>query len=292
MKRATVCQSGIVRVWNFDAMHMNAVCEQTYSIRNSSGKVSAIGWTCDNKYLIVGTTTNKLLIYLIQPFKLIKALFIPNESSSNHAKKPSIILKQVPQKSELPIIKVICSSFNGKLCAIGYGRKGYILDLRKGKRQFSLWDLDTIQMRDHISHMYMSKDNLWLCVISEKYETQYFNVAMGENILKPATTLPPWTIEWWPKLPLTNWSLQGLYQEEWKEDELNDGDCLIDRALAASGDKFGIVRLHTFPALTKQPLFCALHHSTPVTSLFFLKDEKHLITINGNDKSIFCWRIE
>ncbi|ETO19293.1 hypothetical protein RFI_17937 [Reticulomyxa filosa] len=279
-KRATVCKNGVVRVWNFDPSRFTAVCEQTYSIRNSNGKISAIGWTADNKHLIVGTTSNKLLIYLTEPFKLIKTVFIPNDLNS--LKKSSIdassTLQQGTQKSELPTIKVICCSFNGKLCAIGYGRKGYILDLRKGKTQFSLWDFNTIETHHPISHM--------------RYETQYFTLSMNKNTLRPTPMLPPWTTEWWPKLPLTNWSLQGFYQDQWKDNELNDGDCLAGHSLAVSGDKFGNIRLHAFPVLTPQALCCVSHHSTPVTSLFFLKDEKYFVSVNGHNKSVFCWKVE
>ena len=55
----------------------------------------------------------------------------------------------------------------------------------------------------------------------------------------------------WAGDPLiAGWDTEGLYQQGWDGTDLNDATLTSDRKFVCSGDDFGCVRLHAYPAVS------------------------------------------
>lgn len=77
---------------------------------------------------------------------------------------------------------------------------------------------------------------------------------ISQKSFKRSSLLPSPQLCWWPTVPLTSWYMKGLWQaEDWDERELISADVAqigeSNELYAVSYDIFGILRLHSFPAL-------------------------------------------
>lgn len=88
-------------------------------------------------------------------------------------------------------------------------------------------------------------------IINRTYETWYYTLNKRNHSLKETKKLPDPSTSWWPRIPITSWFLKGLYQFAWSDIEsLIDADVSLESKVAISCDKYGVIRLHRFPALT------------------------------------------
>jgi len=70
----------------------------------------------------------------------------------------------------------------------------------------------------------------------------------------------------------------------------------VDRAkggdVIAAADDFGRVTLRHYPALLPTAIASvSMGHSSHVTNVRFTAGDRHLISVGGNDKSVFQWRV-
>merc|ERR1719300_326583 len=86
----------------------------------------------------------------------------------------------------------------------------------------------------------------------------------------------------------------GLFQSDvgWYGTDLNC--CSRSRAdipLIVSGDDFGVVRLHRYPAIKEEAHWEFTGHGAFVVGCKFTTDAKRVITVGGGDRAIFQWRV-
>ena len=78
--------------------------------------------------------------------------------------------------------------------------------------------------------------------------------------------------------------------------DINAVDRSPDKTLLATGDDFGKVKLFHFPCLTDGGSMCTVYsgHSSHVTNVRWVNqpksDQQYLISLGGEDKSIFQWK--
>merc|ERR1712087_902362 len=101
----------------------------------------------------------------------------------------------------------------------------------------------------------------------------------------------PDEVKWADDPLIAGWDTQGLYQKGWDGTDLNDATLTSDGKLIASGDDYGCVRLHNYPAV--DPSVCLEYrgHAEFVVGVEFLRDDSQLITCGGNDMAIFQWKV-
>ena len=87
------------------------------------------------------------------------------------------------------------------------------------------------------------------------------------------------------------WDTQGLYQKGWDGTDLNDATLTSDGKLIASGDDYGCVRLHNYPAIDQTACNEYHGHAEFVVGVEWLRDDSQLITCGGNDMAIFQWKL-
>jgi WD40 repeat protein len=107
---------------------------------------------------------------------------------------------------------------------------------------------------------------------------------------------------WFPNTCPLSWSSQGIWP---KDGDLTDVNACMQRGVGKSGmegpsgygllvtaDDFGKVKLFNSPSLS----WCAPHmvhrgHSSHVTNVCFNSDGSRVISIGGNDRCAFVWRV-
>jgi len=106
------------------------------------------------------------------------------------------------------------------------------------------------------------------------------------------TKIPDPDLVQWDGDPLVaGWDVVGLYQRGWDGTDLNDTALTSDSTLIASGDDFGTVRLHNYPAVDPEACRTYNGHAEFVVGLDFLADDSYLFTVGGADMSIFQWKL-
>merc|ERR1712100_151730 len=127
----------------------------------------------------------------------------------------------------------------------------YIFDISKMK--LDCWKRGLSEVAAP-SHLQFSADHTMLRVFTRDYEISHWELDSDRRRGKRYTYLPdPDEVKWAGDPLIAGWDVQGLYQEEWDGTDLNDAAVLSsgDSPLIASGDDYGWVRLHNYPALAR-----------------------------------------
>jgi microtubule-associated protein-like 6 len=141
----------------------------------------------------------------------------------------------------------------------------------------------------YITHIDFSRDGRILQSNCGAYELLFCEAATGRQITAASSLRDELWTTWTCTL---GWPVQGIWPA------LSDGTDVnaVDRAhsghLLATGDDFGKVRLYRYPCCTDKPAAALEHsgHSSHVTNVRWTAGDEYLISLGGNDKSIFQWK--
>eukprot|EP01084_Bolivina_argentea_P273583 466066_1 len=128
--------------------------------------------------------------------------------------------------------------------------------------------------------------------LTRDYEIAHWTLDAKKKKGKFLTKQPdPDDTEWADDPLIAGWDTQGLYQSGWDGTDLNDATVTSDNKLIASGDDYGCVRLHNYPAVDPENCIEYHGHAEFVVGVEFLRDDSQLITCGGNDMAIFQWKV-
>src|SRR5690606_20003827 len=93
-------------------------------------------------------------------FKHVKTITIPTYEENNN---------------KFTNINCIICSYNSKIILVGYGNTILIYNLNNNFKKWSNINNNFIKFNDneYIQHIYVSTNNQWVCLISNKYNTKY-----------------------------------------------------------------------------------------------------------------------
>lgn len=91
---------------------------------------------------------------------------------------------------------------------------------------------------------------------------------------------------------MLGWPVQGIFPPCSDGTDINSVDRTKDGTILATGDDFGMIKLFRFPNFKKSSYNKFNGHSSHVTNVRFTVHDDFLISIGGNDKSIFQWKHE
>jgi len=142
------------------------------------------------------------------------------------------------------------------------------------------------------TNVQFSADGKIVKALTRDYEIVHHSLDAEAKKAKFMATQPdPDNVKWADDPLIAGWDTQGLYQKGWDGTDLNDATLTNDGKLIASGDDYGCVRLHNYPAV--DPSVCLEYrgHAEFVVGVEFLRDDSQLITCGGNDMAIFQWKV-
>lgn len=89
------------------------------------------------------------------------------------------------------------------------------------------------------------------------------------------------------------WPVQGIWQDGADGSDINSVDRSNSQTLVATADDFGLVKLFRYPCVDEASEYKAFTgHSSHVTNVRWTVDDDTLISVGGNDKCMFIWKVE
>jgi WD40 repeat protein/Ca2+-binding EF-hand superfamily protein len=211
----------------------------------------------------IGTKNGKVLIWDYTSFKQTKEL--------------------ATSKKEISVIKY--SPDSAYLAVGAHDSVIYLYDVAKG------YTLIKTMKGDHstITHLDYSTNGRTLQSTCTSMELLYWNLPDCKQNTSGASANRD---EEWASWSCTiGWPVQGVYPPCADGTDVNSVCRNKTKEVIATADDFGMVKLFRYPCLKGSLFSKYVGHSSHVTGVDFTYNDKYLISIGGNDKSIFQWSV-
>ena len=253
-KYFTIGQDKLLAVWDISNRKMINSC-------NIEKEGMTIACSPDGNELAIGCKEGELIIY-----------------DANNLRKIQLI-KETVRKS----ISDVKYSPDGNLLAAGGIDKDtdgfmhiFIYDCKNKYKMIK--KLKGHQAR--VTHIDWSEDNEYIQSNSAAYELLYHSIDNGQQI----TSWYTWTC-------VLGWPVQGIWPPCASGDDINSCDVDKTKKVIVTSDDYGKVKLFRYPSPVERAVYNQYNgHSSHVTTVRFMKDNKHVISVGGNDKSIFQFK--
>ena len=258
----TVGEDKLLGVWDIQTMKLkqwSILEEEATSIDISpNGKELAIGCESGNFYIYEASTLKKKL------------------------KKKETVTKAVEEVKYSPC---------GNYLAVGGIDKDtdgfmhiFIFDVKNNYKRYK-------KMKGHqsrITHIDWSSDSDFIQSNSQAYELLYHSTSSGAQITKITSMRD---IEWHTWTCVLGWPVQGIWPECASGDDINACDIDKTKRYIVTSDDYSKVKLFRYPSPVERAAFLQYNgHSSHVTCVRFLSDNKHVISIGGLDKAVFQFK--
>ena len=139
----------------------------------------------------------------------------------------------------------------------------------------------------YITHFDFSSDNLFLQSNCGGYELLFFDAHTGAQ----KTSAPAMKdVDWATWTCVLGWPVQGIWAAGAVGADINAVDRSHSRTDIVTSDDFGKVKLFRYPCVQDKSLFHLYNgHSSHVTNIRFSRDDSFVVSVGGNDRSIFQW---
>lgn len=321
---ATASSDRTIRLWN------NVVKAQL-SLTKLTDSASSLAFTPDGKALAVGTETGELLVISFGallhtttlPVSDLGVSFDDVNGVHNNEKQWQVLLrKQVVAKITAGEDECSVGSATNSGPGVGIASKGSGNSIRKRceitELKFSpSGDIIAVACRDNLIHLLsvaygyqrraicrghtsyvknvdFSADGSVLQSSDAVRELLYWEVATGKKIHQPSRLRDCFWATWtccygWPVQGIFN-GLQGTVIDH----DMNAVSRSRDGSLIVAGGSSTVnsaVKLLRFPCVGKA--IPSLHggHTSPVLDVCFLSDDSNVVSVGGNDASVFVWTL-
>jgi len=233
----------------------------------------------DGKWIAAGTTTSTIAILSYPKLELKKATHFIPLANVNNALEGVENLRWSPD--------------NKYLAAVHGDAHLYIIAIDvDDDENMKLKQWKGLNHRAAPSHCQWSSDGNMVKCLTRDYEVAYWWLDFTKKNAEFLTKIPdPDKVQWYGDPLVAGWDVQGLYQKGWDGTNLKDCAITKDATLLASGDEFGTVRLHNYPAVDSEACNAYNGHAEFVVSVDFSSDDSYLFSAGGADVSIFQWKV-
>ncbi|KAG6611619.1 putative microtubule-associated protein [Phytophthora cinnamomi] len=141
----------------------------------------------------------------------------------------------------------------------------------------------------YITHFDFSEDSNYLQSNCGGYEYLFCDTASSNHVTRASSLRD---VKWATWTCTLGWPVQGIWPECADGTDINAVSASSSRTILASGDDSSNVKFFRYPCIPKGSKFIACRgHSSHVANVRFSFDDKYLISVGGNDRSIFQWKL-
>eukprot|EP00486_Rosalina_sp_Unknown_P002333 CAMPEP_0201576290 /NCGR_PEP_ID=MMETSP0190_2-20130828/22024_1 /ASSEMBLY_ACC=CAM_ASM_000263 /TAXON_ID=37353 /ORGANISM="Rosalina sp." /LENGTH=798 /DNA_ID=CAMNT_0048006991 /DNA_START=145 /DNA_END=2541 /DNA_ORIENTATION=+ len=278
---ATGGYDNAVKIWDAKTRKCVATYEFEKDDNNPKGYQFCSGhWSNNGDILAFGTEDSNIAIFTYRggELKFLEIINIP------------------PKNENAEVEGVAYLRFSGKteyLAAAHMDSNLYIYSI--GNATGDSPSFDVWAPMGHVAaptNVQFNADATMVKTLTRDYEIAHWTLDGNAKKGSFAANQPhPDKMKWTDDPLIAGWDTQGLYQKGWDGTDLNDATVTSDNKFIASGDDYGNVRLHSYPAIN--PDFNKKYggHAEFVVGVEFLRDDSQLITCGGNDMAIFQWKL-
>uniref|UniRef100_A0A8C5C8I1 EMAP like 4 n=1 Tax=Gadus morhua TaxID=8049 RepID=A0A8C5C8I1_GADMO len=142
----------------------------------------------------------------------------------------------------------------------------------------------------YITHLDWSPDNNFIMSNSGDYEILYWDVPNGCKLIRNRSECKD--IDWATYTCVLGFHVFGVWPEGSDGTDINALIRSHSRRVIALADDFCKVHLFAYPcSRAKAPSHKYSAHSSHVTNVSFLHDDRHLVSTGGKDTSVMQWRL-
>ena len=139
-----------------------------------------------------------------------------------------------------------------------------------------------------VTHIDWSESGDYTQSNSSSYELLYHDVSTGRQVTKISAFADT---EWNTWTCVLGWPVQGIWPECASGDDINACDIDATKRVIVTADDYSKVKLFRYPSPIERSAYNEYKgHSSHVTNCRFCKNNKHVITVGGNDKAIFQFK--
>lgn len=276
---ATGGYDNAIKVWNAETFKCIATYEFELTDDQPKGYQFCSGhWSNDGDILVFGTEDSNLAVFTYRnnELKFIRIINIPPKN----------------ENAEVEGVAYLRFSADSKLLAAAHMDSNlYIYSITDGDEpEFEQWPpLNHVAAPTNVQ---FTADGKLVKTLTRDYEIAHWRLDADKKKGSFEASQPdPDKTEWADDPLIAGWDTQGLYQPGWDGTDLNDATVTSDNKLIASGDDYGCVRLHNYPAVDPSACLEYRGHAEFVVGVEFLRDDSQLITCGGNDMAIFQWQL-
>ena len=139
-----------------------------------------------------------------------------------------------------------------------------------------------------VTHIDWSEDGEFIQSNSQSYELLYHSIDNGQQITNISSLRD---VNWHTWTCVLGWPVQGIWPPCASGADINSCDIDKTRKVIVTSDDYSKVKLFRYPSPVERAAYNQYNgHSSHVTTVRFMSDNKHVISIGGNDKSIFQFK--
>jgi microtubule-associated protein-like 1/2 len=140
-----------------------------------------------------------------------------------------------------------------------------------------------------ITNIDWTSDGTYIQSTSGDYEHLFWNATICRQLNNMSIARD---LKWETYNAILGFNVFGIWPENADGSDINTCDRSHSHKLLATGDDFGKINLHNYPACQPKCLhhsYCG--HSSHVTAVRFLPDDSRLISLGGKDSSVMQWAL-
>ncbi|GMF20140.1 unnamed protein product [Phytophthora lilii] len=143
--------------------------------------------------------------------------------------------------------------------------------------------------QSYITHLDFSADGQILQSNCGAYELLFSSTATGKHITSASSTKDT---QWQSWTCILGWPVQGIWPPCSDGTDVNAVARNSREDLLVTSDDFGLVKLYRYPCVAKNASSVDYRgHASHVTNVRWSYDDRYIVSIGGNDRSVMEWRV-
>ncbi|KAE9018391.1 Echinoderm microtubule-associated protein-like 6 [Phytophthora fragariae] len=198
----------------------------------------------------------------------------------------NILFEDKPAKEWISDVKF--SPCGNTLALCSHDNSIYLYSVSSGTSEFKKRKPFS-KHNSYITHFDFSEDSSYLQSNCGAYEYLFCDTASSSHVSRASSLRD---VKWATWTCTLGWPVQGIWPECADGTDINAVCASSSRTILASGDDSGNVKFFRYPCIPKGSKFIACRgHASHVANVRCSFDDKYLISVGGNDRSIFQWKL-